>query len=117
MSKPRILIVEDDPLIALDLEIIVADQVPAEVVVVASVAEAREEIAEPVNLALLDIDVVDGKTFELAEMLRARRTPIVFVSGSRPHEVPPSLRDVRFIAKPFRPERIEQTVAAVLKAG
>ncbi|MEJ1160308.1 response regulator [Prosthecomicrobium sp. N25] len=112
--KPRVLIVEDDPLIALDLEIIIADKVPAEVIVAASVADARRHVAEPITFALLDIDVLDGKTFEIAEALAARNTPFVFVSGSKPQEVPEPLRRAGFIPKPYRPEKIEETVEAAL---
>ena len=57
--------------------------------------------AQQLACALLDIDVVGGKTFDVASTLQESGTPFAFVSGSAPHEVPASLRDVRFLRKPF----------------
>lgn len=119
MSGIRILIVEDDPFIAMDIESAVSDELgdEAELVVVDSVSQARRAADQPVSCALLDIDVVGGKTFGIAESLRARGTPLVFVSGSAPNEVPPQLRDVRFVRKPFSADELGRFVAkAVNKA-
>uniref|UniRef100_A0A9E7ZJX6 Response regulator n=1 Tax=Bosea sp. NBC_00436 TaxID=2969620 RepID=A0A9E7ZJX6_9HYPH len=103
MADIRVLIVEDDPFIAMDIESAVADQLGdgVELIVVESVAEARRMTAEPLACALLDIDVVGGKTFDVASALQDIGTPFAFVSGSAPHEVPAALRGVRFLRKPF----------------
>ncbi len=103
MSGIRILIVEDDPFIAMDIESAVSEELGegAELIVVESVSQARRAANMPISCALLDIDVVGGKTFEVAASLVARGTPLVFVSGSAPTEVPPELRDVTFVRKPF----------------
>lgn len=119
MCGIRILIVEDDPFIAMDIESAVSEELgdEAELVVVDSVSQARRAADQPVSCALLDIDVVGGKTFGIAESLRARGTPLVFVSGSAPNEVPPELRDVSFVRKPFSADELGRFVAkAVNKA-
>jgi len=97
----RILILEDDPLIALDLESIVEGQGHEVVGTVDSLAAARAELKRGFDFALLDIDVVDGKSFGLAMTLLERRIPFAFVSASRPSELPVHLRGVRFVPKPF----------------
>lgn len=115
MADIRVLIVEDDPFIAMDIESAVAEQLgdDVELIVVESVAEARRIAGRRLACALLDIDVVGGKTFDVASALQAIGTPFAFVSGSAPHEVPASLRSVRFLRKPFS----TREVAAFVKSA
>ncbi len=97
----RILILEDDPFIALDLAQIV-ETLGHEVVDVCNcIAAARRQVDNRVEFALLDIDVRDGKSFPLATALGERGIPFAFVSGSMPEDLPVGLRGVPFIAKPF----------------
>lgn len=114
----RVLIVEDEFFAALDLELLVHKHAPAaQVFVCSSVAEARMAAREPVGLALLDIDVLDGKTFEIAQALRRKATPVVFISGSRPEEIPPDLAEIPFIAKPFAAPVVQAAIEAILTSG
>ena len=69
MPMRRILIVEDDVQIALDLEAIISKAIDAEILLSRSVALAKRLIERAVDLALLDVDVTNGKTFEVAAML------------------------------------------------
>lgn len=106
----RILICEDNPLIALDLQAIVEAEGHEVVGVYESAAAARERLSEPFDFALLDVDLVDGTSFELARTLQARGVPYVFVTAMRPKDIPESLRDARVVAKPYR----EDTILATL---
>jgi len=121
----RILIVEDDPFVALDLESIVQDALQgvlqdalqggaqdaaqADVAVALSVAEARECLAGA-DFAFLDVDLIDGRVFEVARMLKARRIPFAFVTGAPRGDIPLHLRDAPFIAKPYRVWQIENSL-------
>lgn len=115
MADIRVLIVEDDPFIAMDIESAVAEQLgdEAELIVVGSVAEAKRAATRKLSCALLDIDVVDGKTFSVASVLQKAGTPFAFVSGSAPQEVPAPLQSARFLRKPFSTREV---AAFVLKA-
>lgn len=115
MADIRVLIVEDDPFIAMDIESAVAEQLGdgVELIIVESVAEARRMTAKQLACALLDIDVVGGKTFDVASILQETGTPFAFVSGSAPHEVPAALRGARFLRKPFS----TREVAAFVKTA
>ena len=115
MADIRVLIVEDDPFIAMDIESAVAEQLGdgIELIIVESVAEARQMTERQLACALLDIDVVGGKTFDVASILQDIGTPFAFVSGSAPHEVPAALRGVRFLRKPFS----TREVAAFVKSA
>ena len=116
MSGIRVLIVEDDPFIAMDIESAVSDELGdgAELIVVDSLSQARRAADQPISCALLDIDVVGGKTFGIAASLRAKGTPLAFVSGSAPSDVPPELRDVRFVRKPFSADELGRFVSKVV---
>lgn len=107
----RVLILEDDPFIALDLQSILESEGHEVVGVFSSLAEAHDHLEDSFDYALLDIDVVDGKTFGLAAELLARRIPFAFVSASRPAEVPAPLRGASFIPKPFEEGTILESIA------
>ncbi|WP_296575347.1 response regulator [Phreatobacter sp.] len=116
MHRHRILIVEDDPVIAMDIEAAVLEDLgpPPDVIVVGSLADAWSVAADLIHCALLDVDVVGGKTFDVALTLRARGTPFAFVSGSLPADLPEALRGARFVRKPFQARDILGFVAAAL---
>ncbi len=102
-------------MVALDLEAIVSGAADAEVAVANSVSEARQALGSAAfDAAFLDIDVLDGKTFEVARLLAERGTPFAFVSGARQEDVPPPLREVPFLPKPYDPQDIERTFLARL---
>lgn len=98
----RILILEDDPLTALDLQLVLEDSGHDVVAVCETVAEARRHIVDPPDFAFLDIDLPDGKSFEVATVLEEGRVPFAFVSASTRNELPPHLRHAHFIAKPYQ---------------
>src|SRR3712207_1552065 len=82
-TNVRILILEDDPFIALDLQCIVEGEGHT-ASVCGAVAEARrlaEGLARDLDFALLDVDVTDGKSYGFACWLAERGVPFAFVSG------------------------------------
>ncbi|NOG72646.1 response regulator [Roseicella sp. DB1501] len=104
------MIVEDDPMVAIDIESILLGAAEADVSVASSVRDACRVINERgFDAAFLDIDVLDGKTYELARCLAERGTPFAFVSGARREEVPAALREAPFLPKPYDPAEIERT--------
>ncbi|WP_206664466.1 response regulator [Dankookia rubra] len=102
-------------MVALDLEAIVLGATDADVAVANSVKEASRALSEAeFDAALLDIDVLDGKTFPVAHLLAECGTPFAFVSGARREEVPLPLRQAPFLPKPYDPQDIERTFLAGL---
>ena len=108
----RVLILEDDPFIAMDLQGILESDGHCVVGAVASVGDARAHMTDQLDYALLDVDVADGKSFAIAEELQDRCIPFAFVSGSRPSELPAPLREADFIAKPYDEAVILRSVGA-----
>ena len=60
MKILHILIVEDEPWIALDLKAIIIEFVTATVVIEGSVAETKKVLDEALDFAFLDVDVANG---------------------------------------------------------
>src|SRR3979409_2221446 len=77
-----VLIVEDDPIIALDFEDTILGIGVKTVRTAGNVARALEMIAERApDFALLDVGLVREKSFAIAERLDALKIPFVFVTG------------------------------------
>lgn len=112
MAPFRVLILEDDAIIALDLATIVCCWTDAKVTSCRSLEQARKALVGAFDLALLDIDVVDGKSYEIAADLKARKLPFAFVSGSVAADAPDELKDSPFISKPYDMREIERIVAS-----
>ncbi len=106
----RILIVEDEPLIAMDLEDILQEASEADCVWARDAAGGLMQIARGVDFALLDFDLGGHTSLPVALRLQAQSIPFCFVSGSL-SDVPASLRRVPSIAKPFRPADIRRLLA------
>lgn len=107
----RILVLEDDPFIASDLQAILEDDGHEVVGVFTSLAETYEHLDDGFDYALLDIDVVGGKSFGVASALAERDIPFAFVSASQPGDLPSSLCRVAFIPKPFEERTILQSIS------
>jgi CheY-like chemotaxis protein len=77
-----VLIVEDDPIIALDFEDTILGFGVTTVRTAGSVATALEMIGGRVpDFVLLDVGLVREKSFAVAERLKALQIPFVFVTG------------------------------------
>ena len=113
----RVLILEDDPFIALDLQGIVENEGHEVVGVHRSLAEARKRLSDVFEFALLDIDVLDGKSFELASALSDRKIPFAFVSASNRADLPVKFRNAHFVAKPYSESAIVRLLPAALAAA
>lgn len=107
----RILILEDDPLIAFDLQTILEKEGHEVVGVFNALGHASDHLEDEFDYALLDIDVIGGKSFDLAVQLQERHIPFAFVSASHPSELPHPLQQVSFIRKPFEDRTILRSLA------
>ncbi|WP_234684247.1 response regulator [Bradyrhizobium monzae] len=77
-----VLIVEDDPIIAIDFEDRLLGFGVTSVRTVGSVAQALLAIAARApDFALLDVELIREKSFAIAERLAALEIPFVFVTG------------------------------------
>ena len=74
--KPRVLIVEDNFLLSEHLADMVQEDLAAESLTATRVSVALGLIPDDIALALLEIEVVNGKTYPAARKLKANRIPL-----------------------------------------
>lgn len=111
-----ILLVEDEPLVALDIELTLTDLGFEVDGPHASVASALSAIQDRTHAcAVLDVRVADGDVFPLADALRDRGVGIVFHSG---HADEKSLKaqypSAAICPKPSAPSALKSSVMDVL---
>jgi CheY-like chemotaxis protein len=98
----RLLLVEDEAMIAMDMEDLISD-LGAEVV--GPFARLRDALHalkhEPIHGAVLDIHLDHETTFPLADALLERADPLIFVSGDADDSVPEKYRRLPRLRKPL----------------
>ena len=114
----RILVVEDDAVVA---QFIAATLEDAQAIVVGpchSVQAAQAILdAEPVDAALLDVNVADGEVFPVAERLSGQLVPFLLLSGYGVDAVPTDQPGWRALAKPFRMQGLIEALAEHVEAS
>jgi DNA-binding NtrC family response regulator len=114
LAGQRLLILEDEMLVALALEDIVTRWGSRIVGPVANVATALAAIAaEPPDAALLDVNLQGERADPVADALAARGVPFVFVTGYGGLDLPARFAEAPLLSKPFEPAALK---AALLKA-
>jgi DNA-binding response OmpR family regulator len=103
----RVLIVEDEAMIAGLIESILSAAGWSVVGPVASLERALETIErERLDAALLDVRINGQDAYAVADVLMGRGISFIFVSGFTRKQIPPGYRDCAYIAKPFAPDAI-----------
>jgi light-regulated signal transduction histidine kinase (bacteriophytochrome) len=104
----RVLLVEDQMLIAMDVEATLADRGVSHVVTANSSDQALAAIRrEPPDIAVLDVNLGSGTSIPVAEELRSRNIPFVFATGYGDSQmIPAELRTVPMVRKPFEGESL-----------
>lgn len=112
MAATRILVVEDEFLIALDISGVLEQAGLTVVGPAANVGDALEVIArEVVDGALLDAHLAGEPASRIADALIARRIPFAFVSGYGREQLPAAHRNVPLVKKPFTGKDLLAAVA------
>ena len=114
LSGPA-LVVEDNMLIALDAEDILAELGASRVETAASAREALRliEKQEP-TFALLDVNLGQETSIPVAEELARRHVPFVFATGYGAElSLPPAIENTPVLAKPYTLEMVRKTLASM----
>ncbi len=84
----RILLVEDEPLVAFDTEHFLGSEGFEVIATIDSVADALEVIARDaaIDLVLVDVNLADGSGVDVAREAHARGVQVLFVTGNCPGE-------------------------------
>ncbi|WP_018265104.1 response regulator [Methylosinus sp. LW4] len=111
----RVLVVEDEPLIALALEETLAEHGFRVVASAQTVAVALRDIAEAqFDVALLDLRIGAESVEPVADRLAAMGVPFVFATGYGRSALPSAHAARPIVEKPFRTEAL---IAALLTAS
>jgi DNA-binding response OmpR family regulator len=105
----RVLVVEDEFLIAHDISRILRSE-GCEVLGPVPVVSAAEEIVarEPVDGAVLDVNLRGDLVFPLAQKLAIQRVPILFITGYDRDNLPEAFSGCAMLQKPFRGRRLRE---------
>ncbi len=112
----KILIVEDQSLIALDLQALLADYGCSNILIANNLQNACFQLMRnsDINLVLVDVELRDGSGMELIEVLRRRHIPMIFTTGYSASEV---VTDVPVVTKPYSSEKLMAVILAVLNGN
>ncbi|HVV92049.1 MAG TPA: PAS domain S-box protein [Hyphomicrobiales bacterium] len=117
LAGRRIMVIEDEPLVALEMEAHLADAGCTVLGPAVTVEAAARLIAEGgFDAALLDGNLHGRRVDDLAAALARAGTPFAFVTGYGREALPAGFRDAPLLAKPFRPEQLIAAVEALLAA-
>jgi DNA-binding NarL/FixJ family response regulator len=111
MASLHVMIVEDEPLIAMALEMLVQDEDGGVVVgSCATVGEALAAIARSprVDVAMLDCNLGREPVWPVADALAARRVPFAFTSGQGVEDIPERFASAEVLVKPVPDELVRR---------
>lgn len=114
----NILIVEDELLVALDLEDILTSG-GFQVLGIVADRKGIDSIQQPPVVALVDLNLRDGPTGnEVARALAQQfGTRIIFVTANPAQITDPPPTAIGYVQKPFRPDVVVSAVAAAIEGN
>jgi CheY-like chemotaxis protein len=113
----RVLVVEDEAMIAMLVEDMLADLGCVVVGPANRLEEAMELLASDaaVDVALLDVNLAGQPVFTLADALRARHIPAIFATGYGEVGLREVDRGAPVLHKPFRATELASALAEALR--
>jgi DNA-binding NtrC family response regulator len=114
LSDLKVLIVEDENIIAWDLEELLHEFGVANVLSAASLKQAREALAahDDINLVLLDLKLQDGHGDELVSELKEKNIPLIVLTGYSPG----GSFDFPILSKPYSTQSLLEAIKRALAA-
>ncbi|HEV7691096.1 MAG TPA: response regulator [Hyphomonadaceae bacterium] len=117
LAGARILVVEDEPFIAMDLMLAIEDAGGKAVGPATSVREALELIeTQAPDAAVLDVNLPDGHVGAVIEALPRTTAIVVHTGVGLPDEIRAARPDIPVFSKPTPPIRLLGQLAAGLEA-
>lgn len=120
-SAPRILVVEDEQVVAMDMEMQLA-ALGYEVTGIAATGETALQLTEITRPDLILMDIRLGGSLDgfatAAEVRKSRELPVVFVTAFGNEETQRRAQAASpcgFLTKPYRPEDLRAAISAALE--
>ncbi|MEX2151525.1 MAG: response regulator [Steroidobacteraceae bacterium] len=113
----RVLLLEDSELIAMHMEEMLTDAGCNVVATLDTVAGGLDFIrSNPVDAAVLDVNLRGEKVFGVAADLKSRGIPFVFSTGAGERFIPPEFDAAPHLSKPFEAEELWIALARARRA-
>lgn len=111
----RVLVIEDEALVAMMLEDVLAE-LGCNVAAIASQLPDAMEKAKSLafDLAVLDVNLGGHRSFAVAEILAKRGVPFVFSTGYGAGALPDGMQRIPLLQKPFQLHELERALRVVL---
>jgi CheY-like chemotaxis protein len=114
-AAARVLVVEDEYLIRMLLEDMLADLGYEVAAAFGTIAEASEAATNAqFDVAILDVNVDGKEVYPVADILAKRGVPFVFVSGYGEDSLTERFRGRPSLQKPFQAEQVKDVLAKLL---
>lgn len=116
LAGKRVLLVEDEAMVSMMIEDLLAEFGCAVAGTAAKLSEALQ-LAEAgdFDCAVLDLNL-DGKlTYPVADILMRRGLPFMFLTGYGSKALPERYQHISILQKPFYPQEFERRIAAILR--
>lgn len=115
LSGKRVLVVEDEALLAMTISDILSDCGCVVVGPALSLDQAQTLAShEPLDAAVLDVNLNGASSFGVADTLRQRAVPFCFVTGYGAASLPPQYADVPVLAKPYSDAALRAVLQGLL---
>ncbi|MCO6418564.1 response regulator [Siccirubricoccus sp. KC 17139] len=116
LNGRRILVVEDEALVAMLVEDALLDAGATVIGPAATVAEALVLIERDLpEVAVLDLNLAGETSTPVADVLAARGVPFVVATGYGAEGLPPGHASVPVLAKPYDPDDLTQALARLCR--
>lgn len=116
--QPTILLVEDDPLLAMDVEAVLTAAGYRVIGPAGTSAEALSFVRQQVpDLTILDLNLGSEMVFPVFDCLESIGTPFIILSGHSRQIVPQRHAGRPFLQKPYNAGVLLQMVRAILRGG
>ncbi len=113
----RVLVVEDETLVAMLLEDMLADHGCVVAGVAGRIPQALEMAGDDslaIGAAILDVNLAGQPSFPIAEVLAAKGVPFVFATGYGAGGLPEEWRDRPTLQKPFGHDDVGRMLLAAI---
>lgn len=111
----NILVLENEPMIQLLLEDMLADLGFSDVTLTGSVQDAKDALKahDPV-FAFLDVNLAGETSYEIATILKDRNIPFIFLSGYANPKLDPAFANAKTLLKPFQAGSLKKALQNAL---
>ena len=108
-ARLRVLVVEDEPLIGMDIEDAVEGLGHEVVGPIAELDEALD-LATIAAFGCAILDILGGHSYPVADILLRRGLPVLLLSGYRKETLPVRLHEEARLAKPFTGAQLDKEI-------